>query len=70
MGDYSVPEKAVAAITQPTQVLTGGASEEWMALGNQAVVDLLAEGSHRVLPGQQHNVDAAVLAPALKEFFA
>jgi hypothetical protein len=40
-----------------------------MTLGNQAVVDLLAEGSHRVLPGQQHNVDAAVLAPALKEFF-
>jgi hypothetical protein len=70
MGDYSVPEQAVAAITVPTQVLTGGASEEWMALGNQAVVDLLADGSHRVLPGQQHNVDPAVLAPALKEFFA
>ncbi len=70
MGDYSVPVDAIAAITVPTQVLTGGASEEWMALGNRAVVDLLADGSQRILPDQQHNVDPDVLAPALKEYFA
>jgi hypothetical protein len=70
MGDYSVPEKEIGEIFAPTQVLTGGAAEEWMTLGNKAVVELLAAGSHRVLPDQQHNVDPAVLAPALKEFFA
>jgi hypothetical protein len=70
MGDYSVPAEAVAAIGVRTQVLSGGASDEWMKLGNEAVVKLLSDGSHRTLEGQQHNVDAAVLAPALKEFFA
>lgn len=69
MGDYSVPTDALQKITVPTQVLTGGAAEEWMALGNQAIVEHLADGSQRILPDQQHNVDAAVLAPALKEFF-
>ncbi|TCM38630.1 alpha/beta fold hydrolase [Kribbella sp. VKM Ac-2568] len=69
MGDYSVPVEAIAAVIQPTQVLTGGAAGEWMKLGNQAVVDQLKDGSHRVLPDQEHNVDPAVLAPALKEFW-
>jgi alpha/beta hydrolase family protein len=70
MGDYSVPVDAIAAIAVPAQVLTGGASDEWMKAGNEVVVQSLRDGSHRILPGQQHNVDAGVLAPALKEFFA
>jgi Alpha/beta hydrolase family len=69
MGDYSLPTDAIAKVTVPTRVLSGGASEDWMIKGNEAVVAALPNGSHRVLPGQQHNVDAAVLAPALKEFF-
>lgn len=69
MGDYSVPAEAIAAVIPPTQVLTGGAAPEWMKLGNQAVVDQLKDGSHRVLPDQEHNVDPAVLAPALKAFW-
>jgi pimeloyl-ACP methyl ester carboxylesterase len=70
MGDYSVPVEELADIAVPTQVLTGGASDEWMRLGNETVVTHLTNGSHRTLKNQQHNVDAAVLAPALKEFFA
>ncbi len=69
MGDYSVPAEA-KSVTVPTQVLTGGASDEWMKIGNQAVLEALPNATHRVLPDQQHNVDPAVLAPALKEFFA
>jgi pimeloyl-ACP methyl ester carboxylesterase len=69
MADYSVPTDAIAEVTVPTQVLSGGASEDWMLKSNQAVVEALPNGSHRVLPEQQHNVDAAVLAPALKEFY-
>jgi pimeloyl-ACP methyl ester carboxylesterase len=70
MGDYSVPTEAIAKITVPTRVLTGGAAEEWMAAGNKAVADQLTNGSQQILPDQQHNVDPAVLAPALKEFFS
>jgi pimeloyl-ACP methyl ester carboxylesterase len=68
MGDYSVPAEA-KSVTVPTQVLTGGASDDWMKAGNQAVLDALPNATHRVLPDQQHNVDPAALAPALKEFF-
>ena len=70
MGDYSVPTEAIARITVPTRVLTGGAAEVWMSAGNKTVADQLTDGSQQILPDQQHNVDPAVLAPALKEFFA
>ncbi|HET6295057.1 MAG TPA: alpha/beta hydrolase [Kribbella sp.] len=70
MGDYSVPTEAIARITVPTRVLTGGAAEVWMCAGNKTVADQLTDGSQQILPDQQHNVDPAVLAPALKEFFA
>jgi pimeloyl-ACP methyl ester carboxylesterase len=70
MGDYSIPADAIKAIHQPTRVLTGGAAWPWMTQGNETVVGLLEDGSHVVLPEQQHNVDPAVLAPALKEFWS
>ncbi|TCC58489.1 alpha/beta hydrolase [Kribbella pittospori] len=69
MGDYSIPA-AASSVAVPTRVFTGGASEEWMKQGNQAVVDAIPSATACVVPDQQHNVDAAALAPALKEFFA
>jgi hypothetical protein len=33
-------------------------------------VDALPNVQHRTLKGQPHNVDAAAVAPALKEFFS
>jgi hypothetical protein len=70
MGDYSVPTEAIKSIQQPTRVLTGGVAWPWMAASNKAVAELLQDGSHVVLADQQHNVDPAVLAPALKEFWS
>jgi hypothetical protein len=35
----------------------------------RALADALPDGQHRTLEGQEHNVDPAVLAPALVEFF-
>ena len=69
MGDYSIPA-AASSVTVPTRVFTGGASEEWMKQGNQAVVEAIPSATACLVPDQQHNVDAAALAPALKEFFA
>ncbi|MEU4395337.1 alpha/beta hydrolase [Kribbella sp. NPDC023855] len=70
MGDYSIPFEAVKAVHQPTCVLTGSVAQPWMTASNKALVDLLEDGSHVVLAEQQHNVDPAVLAPALKEFWS
>jgi hypothetical protein len=35
----------------------------------RALADILPDGQHRILQGQEHNVDPAVLAPVLEEFF-
>ncbi|WBQ06659.1 alpha/beta fold hydrolase [Kribbella sp. CA-293567] len=70
MGNSGVPVEAIKAIHQPARVLTGGASWPWMAESNKVVAELLEDGSHVVLAGQQHNFDPAVLAAALKEFWA
>ncbi|HEU4947267.1 MAG TPA: alpha/beta hydrolase [Kribbella sp.] len=70
MGDYSLPTDTIASVHTPTLVLDGGAGEEWMQLTCRTVADLLPDGRHGTLAGQQHNVDPAVIAPALTEFFA
>jgi alpha-beta hydrolase superfamily lysophospholipase len=70
MGDYSIPTEAIASVHVPTLVLDGGAGWEWLQQSARTVADLLPDGRHATLPGQQHNVDPAAIAPALKEFFS
>jgi len=70
MADYSVPTDAIASVEVPTLVLDGGASWEWIRLTARTVADLLPDGRHGTLAGQQHNVDPAVMAAALREFFS
>jgi len=69
MGDYSVPVEAAARVTVPTLVLDGSASMPFMASGTDALAAALPNGQRRTLEGQSHDVDAAVLAPVLAEFF-
>jgi pimeloyl-ACP methyl ester carboxylesterase len=70
MGDYSLPVDRAKAVTIPTVVLDGGASFGFMAPTADALAEVLPHGERRTLPGQEHNIDPNVLAPALKEFFA
>ncbi len=70
MGDYSVPVEEAAKVTVPTLVLDGSASMPIMASGADALAAALPHGSRRTLADQGHDVDAAVLAPVLAEFFA
>lgn len=70
MGDYSLPTERAASVTAPTLVIAGGADFPWMRDTAQALADALPDGQTRTLEGQGHNVDPAVLAPALVEFFA
>lgn len=69
MGDYSLPSERIAAVKIPTIVITGGASFPFMHQTADAIAQLLPKGQRSTLDGQQHNVDAKVLAPVMLEFF-
>lgn len=69
MGDYSLPSERAASVTVPTLVMAGGASWDWMQNTAHTLAHIFPDGQHRTLEGQEHNVDPAVIAPVLKEFF-
>jgi pimeloyl-ACP methyl ester carboxylesterase len=60
----------LASITIPTLALAGGKSPEWMHHASKKVVETVALGSFRVVPGQDHNVSARAMAPVLTDFFS
>jgi pimeloyl-ACP methyl ester carboxylesterase len=68
MGDYSLPRDKVARIKVPTLVLDGGQST-WLSASADAVATAIPNAQRRTLAGQQHNVEPAVIAPALIAFF-
>ena len=68
MGDYWLPKERFAAVQTPALVLDGGASPPWMGVTAQELADTLPNGRRQTLEGQQHNVDAEVLAPAAAAF--
>ena len=69
IGDCSLPVEQAAAGTEPTLVIAGGMSFAFIRETAQVLADVLPDGRHRTLGGQEHNVDPAVLAPVLVEFF-
>jgi pimeloyl-ACP methyl ester carboxylesterase len=69
MSGAPLPADRWAAVTTPTLVMHGGASDQWLSSAAQALADLLPEATLQVLEGQQHNVAADALAPALTRFF-
>jgi pimeloyl-ACP methyl ester carboxylesterase len=70
MGDYSLPAERAGSVTVPTIVIDGGASPAWMQETADALAKFIPNAQRRTLEGQEHNVDAAALAPALQQFFA
>ena len=69
MADYSLPVDKIKSITMPTLVLVGAASFDFFGPTAKAIVDALPNAEVKTLEGQEHNVDPAVLAPVLAEFF-
>jgi alpha-beta hydrolase superfamily lysophospholipase len=65
----ALPTDRLAAITQPTLVLTGGNSPAWITNAGKAVAGTIPAAAHRVLEGQTHNVSPKALAPELLQFF-
>jgi pimeloyl-ACP methyl ester carboxylesterase len=69
MGDYSLPTERASAVKASTLVISGGASFPFMRETAEALAKALPNGQTRNLEGQSHDVDPAVLAPVLAEFF-
>jgi pimeloyl-ACP methyl ester carboxylesterase len=69
MGDYRIPLDLAGSIQTPTLVVAGGADMPWMRDTAQELADAIPDGEARFLDGQGHDVDMAVLAPVLANFF-
>jgi len=69
MADYTLPVDKIKSMTTPTLVLVGAASFDFFGPTAKAIVDALPNAEVKTLEGQEHNVDPAVLAPVLAEFF-
>ena len=67
--DRSLPVDRWKTITARALVMDGDASPDWSRNAVQAVTDALPNAERRTLAGQTHDVDPAVLAPVLVEFF-
>jgi pimeloyl-ACP methyl ester carboxylesterase len=67
MGDGALPTDALARITAPTTVLSGGASPDWMGAAAAAAAAAIPDARHEVLAGQTHDVAADVLGTAVHD---
>jgi pimeloyl-ACP methyl ester carboxylesterase len=68
MGDYSLPLEAAARVRCPALVLAGGKSVPAFRETAEALAAAMPHGRASVLEGQEHNVDPAALAPAIRAF--
>ncbi len=74
MGDFdrggTIPEDVVRAIGIPTLVIAGGASPDFFRDTATRIAEVLPNGKHTVLEGQDHGAPADVVAPVVAEFLA
>lgn len=74
MGDFdrggTIPEDLVRAIDIPTLVLAGGASPAFFRDTAARIAEILPDGTHTILEGQDHGAPAGVVAPVVAAFLA
>jgi pimeloyl-ACP methyl ester carboxylesterase len=70
MSGQPLPADRWAAVTVPTLVMYGRGTEPWLITAARALADLLPTASLQAVEGAQHNVEAHVLAPALRQLAA
>ena len=74
VGDVSrggaVPEELVRALTMPTLVISGSASPGFFQETAARIAELLPNGAHVVLEGQDHGASADAVGPVVAEFVA
>jgi pimeloyl-ACP methyl ester carboxylesterase len=70
--DRTVPVARAAALTIPTLIMDGGASEAimpFMRATAETLTRAIPHAEHRVVEGQTHNVEPKAVAPVLTAFF-
>jgi pimeloyl-ACP methyl ester carboxylesterase len=67
--DASVPTEKATRVAVPTLVMDGEASFPFMHVTALTLANAIPHARHRTLLGQTHEVEAAVLAPVLVQFF-
>ena len=65
-----IPLGAWDGALQPTVVFAGGDSPDWMQNAARAAAEAVPDGDVRIVPGQTHEFDPAVLAPEMLEFLS
>ena len=68
MGNFSVPEKLAGSVNIPTLVIGGGKSPAPLKLAVSNLSKAIPKAKMMTLEGQNHNVSAKVLAPAILDF--
>jgi pimeloyl-ACP methyl ester carboxylesterase len=68
MSGNPLPTDRWAALTVPTLVMYGKGTEPSLIAAAKAAAELLPSASLLPVEGQQHSVEADVLAPALRQF--
>lgn len=69
LGDGAVPTELLANVTVPTLLMFGGDSPPWAGSVVDTAVAALPAATSLSFAGQDHNVDPAVIAPQLIDFF-
>jgi hypothetical protein len=59
----------LAKVFVPTLVVDGGTTD-WLTVSADEVAKGIAGATRQTLAGQPHNVDAAALAPLVKEYLS
>ncbi len=68
--EAAVPVELAAGVTQPALVVCGSASYPFMCVTARTLCEAMPNARLLTLEGQTHEIDSAVLAPALAEFFS
>jgi len=68
MGNWRVPAARLAEVRTATLAMYGGKTDTRLKRAVEELVKVLPNVRQQILPGQTHNVSAAVLVPALVQF--
>jgi pimeloyl-ACP methyl ester carboxylesterase len=68
MGDFTVPTRRLSEVGVPALVMHGSKTDARLKRAAAGVAGAITGAKARTLDGQNHNVSAAVLAPAVLEF--
>jgi pimeloyl-ACP methyl ester carboxylesterase len=67
--DETMPPQIAASIQSPTLVIVGSNNPEVMRHAAQAFAEAIPSSQYRVLEGQSHDINPAIMAPVLEAFF-